>query len=89
MNPNNPLAQSFQPLSVIPAPSVIPAKAGIQCPRTHWIPACARMTRKSAVIPAKAGIQGPPEAMDPRDKPEDDAMRAEDDDWGPHGRNVS
>ncbi len=37
---------------------VIPAQAGIQGPRTYWIPACARMTTGGA--------------LDPRDKPEDD-----------------
>ncbi len=39
------------------------------------------MTRNSSVIPAKAGIQGTRNPLDPRDKPEDDAMRPEDDDW--------
>ncbi len=48
-------------LLVIPAPSVIPAKAGIQGPRHPLDP---RIREDDAM-----------RAMDPRDKPEDDARR--------------
>ncbi len=34
-----------------------------------------RHSRALPVIPAQAGIQCPPEGMDPRDKPEDDALQ--------------
>ncbi len=64
-------------LSVIPAPSVIPAQAGIQGAPNRLDPRDKPEDDDTAlpVIPAQAGIQGAPNRLDPRDKPEDDAMQ--------------